>query len=30
MTLAGRRNLTTNQCYIDVRDDMMRAAVELT
>lgn len=29
MTLAGHRNLTTIQRYIDVRDDMMRAAVEL-
>lgn len=29
MTLAGHRNLTTTQRYIDVRDDMMRAAVEL-
>lgn len=29
MTLAGHRNLTTTQRYIDVRDDMMRAAVDL-
>lgn len=29
MTLAGHRNLTTTQRYIDVRDDMMRSAVEL-
>ena len=29
MTLAGHRNLTTTQRYIDVRDEMMRAAVEL-
>ncbi|WEJ32839.1 site-specific integrase [Devosia sp. SD17-2] len=29
MTLAGHQNLTTTQRYIDVRDDMMRAAVEL-
>jgi integrase/recombinase XerD len=29
MTLAGHRNLSTTQRYIDVRDDMMRAAVEL-
>ncbi len=29
MVLAGHRNLTTTQRYIDVRDDMMRAAVEL-
>jgi integrase/recombinase XerD len=29
MTLAGHKNLTTTQRYIDVRDDMMRAAVEL-
>lgn len=29
MMLAGHRNLTTTQRYIDVRDDMMRAAVEL-
>lgn len=29
MTLAGHRNLTTTQRYIDVRDDMMKAAVEL-
>ncbi len=28
MTLAGHRNLTTTQRYIDVRDEMMRAAVE--
>ena len=29
MTLAGHKNLGTTQRYIDVRDDMMRAAVEL-
>ena len=29
MTLAGHRNLTTTQRYIDVRDDMMRQAVDL-
>jgi integrase/recombinase XerD len=29
MTLAGHKNLTTTQRYIDVRDDMMRSAVEL-
>ncbi|MFV0799665.1 site-specific integrase [Brucella anthropi] len=29
MTLAGHRNLTTTQRYIDVRDEMMRAAVDL-
>lgn len=29
MTFAGHRNLTTTQRYLDVRDDMMRAAVEL-
>lgn len=29
MTLAGHWNLTTTQRYIDVRDDMMRSAVEL-
>ncbi|KPF57245.1 site-specific integrase [Rhizobium sp. AAP116] len=29
MTLAGHRNLTTTQRYIDVRDEMMKAAVEL-
>ncbi len=29
MTLAGHKHLTTTQRYIDVRDDMMRAAVEL-
>ncbi len=29
MALAGHKNLTTTQRYIDVRDDMMRAAVEL-
>lgn len=29
MTLAGHKNLTTTQRYIDVRDDMMRKAVEL-
>lgn len=29
MTLAGHRNLTTTQRYIDVRDEMMKEAVEL-
>lgn len=29
MTLAGHRNLTTTQRYIDVRDEMMKAAVEI-
>ena len=29
MTLAGHRNLTTTQRYIEVRDDMMKAAVDL-
>lgn len=29
MTLAGHKNLATTQRYIDVRDDMMRAAVDL-
>ena len=29
MTLAGHRNLSTTQRYIDVRDDMLRNAVEL-
>lgn len=29
MVLAGHRNLTTTQRYIDVRDDMMKAAVDL-
>ena len=29
MTLAGHRNLATTQRYIDVRDDMMKAAVDL-
>jgi integrase/recombinase XerD len=29
MTLAGHKNLTTTQRYIDVRDEMMRAAVDL-
>ncbi|OAI90688.1 integrase [Rhizobium sp. GHKF11] len=29
MTLAGHRNLTTTQRYIDVRDEMMKAAVDL-
>lgn len=29
MTLAGHQNLSTTQRYIDVRDDMMRAAVEM-
>ena len=29
MTLAGHRNLTTTQRYIDVHDEMMRAAVDL-
>lgn len=28
MTLAGHKNLTTTQQYIDVNDDMLRAAVE--
>lgn len=29
MMLAGHKNLTTTQRYIDVRDDMMRQAVDL-
>lgn len=29
MTLAGHMNLSTTQRYIDVRDDMMRRAVEI-
>jgi integrase/recombinase XerD len=29
MTLVGHRNLTTTQRYIDVRDEMMKAAVDL-
>jgi len=29
MTLAGHRDLTTTQRYIDVRDEMMKAAVDL-
>lgn len=29
MTLAGHKNLSTTQRYIDVRDDMLRNAVEL-
>ncbi|MEF2554457.1 tyrosine-type recombinase/integrase [Aurantimonas sp. A2-1-M11] len=29
MTLAGHKNLGTTQRYIDVNDEMMRAAVEL-
>ena len=29
MTLAGHKNLTTTQRYIDVNDEMMRAAVRL-
>lgn len=29
MTLAGHRNLTTTQRYIEVRDEMMKAAVDL-
>ncbi|WP_312361262.1 site-specific integrase [Agrobacterium sp.] len=29
MTLAGHQNLTTTQRYIDVRDEMMKAAVDL-
>ncbi|PKR89087.1 integrase [Pleomorphomonas diazotrophica] len=29
MTLAGHKHMTTTQRYIDVREDMMRAAVEL-
>jgi integrase/recombinase XerD len=27
MTLAGHKNLTTTQRYIEVNDEMMRAAV---
>lgn len=29
MSLAGHRNLSSTQCYIDVNDDMKRKAVEL-
>lgn len=29
MTLAGHKHMTTTQRYIDVREDMMKAAVEL-
>lgn len=29
MTLAGHKNLSTTQRYIDVRDEMMKAAVDL-
>jgi integrase/recombinase XerD len=29
MALAGHRNITTTQAYIDVNDDMKRSAVEL-
>ncbi|WP_370675558.1 tyrosine-type recombinase/integrase [Pleomorphomonas sp. PLEO] len=29
MTLAGHKHMTTTQRYIDVRDDMLKAAVEL-
>ena len=29
MSLAGHRNISTTQCYIDVNDDMKRKAVEL-
>lgn len=29
MTLAGHKHMTTTQRYIDVREDMMRAAVEV-
>ncbi|POR39829.1 integrase, partial [Methylobacterium sp. V23] len=29
MMLAGHRHLSTTQCYIDVNDEMMRAAVEI-
>jgi integrase/recombinase XerD len=28
-SLAGHRNISTTQCYIDVNDDMKRKAVEL-
>jgi len=27
--LAGHKNISTTQCYIDVNDDMKRRAVEL-
>ncbi len=29
MTLAGHKHLTTTQRYIDVNDEMMRAAIRL-
>jgi integrase/recombinase XerD len=29
MALAGHRNITTTQAYIDVNDNMQRSAVEL-
>jgi len=29
MSLAGHRNISTTQAYIDVNDEMQRAAVEL-
>ena len=29
MSLAGHKNISTTQCYIDVNDDMKRKAVEL-
>ena len=29
MSLAGHRNISTTQCYIDVNNDMKRKAVEL-
>ena len=29
MSLAGHKNISTTQCYIDVNDDMKRSAVEL-
>jgi len=29
MSLAGHKNISTTQCYIDVNDDMKRRAVEL-